>query len=54
MEVATIMSFVRNAPGIEGSIESMDIDPLDPADIARLWKGRWLRKILGSYLSSPI
>ncbi|TVY30169.1 hypothetical protein LHYA1_G001063 [Lachnellula hyalina] len=32
------MSFVRNAPGIEGSIESMDIDPLDPADIARLWK----------------
>ncbi|TVY92762.1 hypothetical protein LAWI1_G001988 [Lachnellula willkommii] len=32
------MSFVRNAPGIEGSIESVDINPLDPADIARLWK----------------
>ncbi|TVY48558.1 hypothetical protein LOCC1_G000878 [Lachnellula occidentalis] len=32
------MSFVKNAPGIEGSIESVDINPLDPADIARLWK----------------
>jgi hypothetical protein len=30
---------VRNAPEVEGSIERIDAEPVDPADIAKLWKG---------------
>jgi hypothetical protein len=32
---------VRNSPGIEGSIERINTEPLDLADIAKFWKGRF-------------
>lgn len=30
---------VKNSREIEGSIESINAEPLDPADIAKFWKG---------------
>jgi hypothetical protein len=34
---------VVNSPGIEGSIERINTEPLDLADIANFWKGRAVR-----------
>jgi hypothetical protein len=31
--------FVKNSEEINGSIERFNQEPLDPADIAELWKG---------------
>jgi hypothetical protein len=36
---------VVNTPEIEGNIERMATEPLDLADIAKFWKGRFCRYI---------
>jgi len=37
---------VVNASGLQGSIERIDTEPLDLAEIAKLWKGSPARPLL--------